>query len=409
MADTGMREHTETVEITGHIIDSLVLPKILDEIIDSEADYEVLDFRIGRSHQDHSFARIQVWARDSQALDRLLKRLQRHGAVPFEQRDAELTAADMDGAFPEGFYSTTNLPTEVRTEGEWITVENTEMDCGIVVHGGRARTLPMIEVERGQMIVTGQSGIKVMPLQKPRGRSLFGFMGSAVSSEKPKELQVDRIAEQMRRVRESGEKLLWVVGPAVIHTGSGANLAALVRHGWVDVLFSGNGFAAHDLESNLFGTSLGVYLHEGTPAEGGHEHHLRTINAVRRAGGIAAAVEKEIVTEGVMYELVKKGLPFVLAGSVRDDGPLPDTIIDMVEAQRRMRELVGDLGMAIIVASMLHGIATGNILPATIPLVCVDIDPSTVTKLLDRGSTQSLGLVTDVGLFVKELADILTV
>lgn len=402
-----MRQHTETVEIRGHIIDSRILPKILDEIIELGGDYEVVDFQIGKTHGDPSFARIRLWASDDQALEQMLRRLQRHGAVPADVADAVLVAADIDGAFPEGFYSTTNLSTEVRVDGRWIPVAGAEMDCGIAVENGRARTIPMLDVRKGQMIVTGRSGIRVKPLEKPRGAGAFEFMSSAVSSEKPKELQVGRIAAEMRRVRSNGGKLVWVVGPALVHTGAGPALAALVEHGWVDVLFTGNGFAAHDIESNLFGTSLGVDLHAGTSDQAGHEHHLRAINTVRRAGSIHEAVEQGIVTGGVMYQLVRKEIPFVLGGSVRDDGPLPDTITEVMEAQRRMRSLVGDAGMAIIVASMLHGIATGNILPATIPLVCVDIDPSTVTKLLDRGSIQSLGLVTDVGLFVKELAEIL--
>lgn len=403
-----MHDNTEIVEIRGHIIDSLILPRILDEIVEIGADYNVLDFQIGKTHEDPSFARIQVWTSDPETLERLLGRLQKHGATPSEAGEAVLVAAEMDGAFPEDFYSTTNLPTEVRIHGTWIPVENTEMDCGVLVENGRAKTIPMIEVRKGQMIVTGGTGVKVNPLEKPRGRKAFEFMGSQVSSEKPKELLVDRIADQMRKVRSEGGKILWVVGPAVIHTGSGPDLVDLVRNGWANVLFAGNGFAAHDIESNLFGTSLGVFLHEGTSAEAGHEHHLRAINAMRRAGSISAAVDSGLITGGVMYELVKRNLPFVLAGSVRDDGPLPDTIPDVMQAQRRMRELIHGVGMTIIVSSMLHGIATGNLLPATIPLVCVDIDPSAVTKLLDRGSTQSLGVVTDVGLFVKELARLLS-
>lgn len=402
-----MRNHTETVEIRGHIIDSLILPKILDEVVEAGADFEVLEFQIGKGHQDPSFARIQVWTADPPSLERLLKQLQRHGAQPVETQDAGLIAADIDGTFPDGFYSTTNLPTEVRVGGRWIPVTNTEMDCGLLVESESARTIPMADVRKGQMIVTGHAGIKVTPLEKPRGRRAFEFMGSAVSSEKPKKLLVDRVADQMRRVRDEGAKILWVVGPAVIHTGSGPDLARLTEQGWVDILFAGNGFAAHDIESNLFGTSLGVYLHEGTSAEAGHEHHLRAINTIRRVGSISTAVEKGVLTGGVMFQLAKMGLPFVLGGSVRDDGPLPDTITDVLETQGRMREVIDGVGMAVVVASMLHGIATGNILPATVSLVCVDIDPSTVTKLLDRGSTQSLGVVTDVGLFVKRLADVL--
>jgi lysine-ketoglutarate reductase/saccharopine dehydrogenase-like protein (TIGR00300 family) len=399
--------HTETVEIKGHIIDSLILPKILDEIVASGAEYEVLTFEIGKTHQDPSFARIQVWAPDEQSLQKLLRRLHRDGADPVDLGEAVLKPADMDGAFPEGFYSTTNLPTQVRVGDRWISVENPEMDCGIVVEDERAFTLPMSDVRKGQMVVTGHSGLKVTPLERPRGKQIFEFMASEISSEKPKEMQIELVAGLMRTVRESDRKLLWVLGPAVIHTGSGPALSSLVAGGWVDILFAGNGFAVHDIEAAMFGTSLGINLDQGTPAEAGHEHHIRAINAVRRAGSIAAAVERGILTKGVMYELVRHRVPFVLGGSVRDDGPLPETLTDVVEAQQQMRALIDAVGLGIIVASMLHGIATGNILPAAVPIVCVDINPATVTKLLDRGSTQSVGLVTDVGLFIKELTRML--
>jgi lysine-ketoglutarate reductase/saccharopine dehydrogenase-like protein (TIGR00300 family) len=265
----------------------------------------------------------------------------------------------------------------------------------------------MADVRKGQMVVTGHSGLKVSPLERPRGKQIFEFMASDISSEKPKEIQIELVAGLMRSVRESGRKLLWVVGPAVIHTGSGPALSSLVAGGWVDLLFAGNGFAAHDIEAAMFGTSLGVNLKLGTPAESGHEHHIRAINSVRRAGSIAAAAEGGILTQGVMYELVRHRVPFVLGGSVRDDGPLPETVTDTIEAQQKMRALLGGIGLGVIIASMLHGIATGNILPASVPIVCVDINQATVTKLLDRGSIQSVGLVTDVGLFVKELAHLM--
>jgi lysine-ketoglutarate reductase/saccharopine dehydrogenase-like protein (TIGR00300 family) len=395
--------HTETVEIKGHIIDSLILPKILDEIVASGAEYEVLTFEIGKTHQDPSFARIQVWAPDEESLQKLLRRLHRDGADPVDLGEAVLKPSDMDGAFPESFYSTTNLPTQVRVGDRWIPVANPEMDCGIVVEGDRAFTLPMADVRTGQMVVTGHSGLKVSPLERPRGKQIFEFMASDISSEKPKEIQIELVAGLMHAVRQSDRKLLWVVGPAVVHTGSGPALSSLVAGGWVDVLFAGNGFAAHDIEAAMFGTSLGINLELGTPAESGHEHHIRAINSVRRAGSIAAAVERGILSQGVMYELIRERVPFVLGGSVRDDGPLPETVTDVIEAQRQMRALTPDVGLGIIVSSMLHGIATGNILPASVPIVCVDINPATVTKLLDRGSIQSVGLVTDVGLFVKEL------
>jgi lysine-ketoglutarate reductase/saccharopine dehydrogenase-like protein (TIGR00300 family) len=407
MSATASRGKSEIVEITGHIIDSLILPRILDEIVDFGAEYEVLEFNIGKTHDDPSFARIQVWAGDDASLDELLGRLQRHGAAPAEVGQARLEPADLDGAFPPNFYSTTNLPTQVRVKGRWLPVERPEMDCGIVIEDGRAFTLPMSEVQKGQMVVIGHSGIKVSPLERPREQALFEFMASDISSEKPKELQIEKVAEQIRRVREAGRKILWVLGPAVIHTGSAPDLARLVRHGWVNVLFAGNGFAAHDIESNLFGTSLGINLREGSAVEAGHEHHLRAINAVRRAGSIRAAVEEGLIRGGVMFELVKAGVPFVLGGSVRDDGPLPDTVTDVMQAQRLMREGIDGVGLALMVASMLHGIAAGNILPAEVQIVCVDINPATVTKLLDRGSIQSTGLVTDVGLFIKEMAGLL--
>lgn len=403
-----MDVHTETVEIEGHIIDSLLLPKVLDELIEAGADYEIVEFRIGKSHEDPSHARIKVWAPDEGTLDLALRRVHPFGAAPVDAEDARLDPADRDGAFPDGFYSTTNLPTQLRIAGRWVEVENPEMDCGIVVEDGRAESVPMADVREGQMVVVGRSGIRITPLERPRGRGHdFEFMASSVSAEKPKELQIVRVANEMRRVRADGRRILWVVGPAVIHTGSGADLSALVAAGWVNVLFAGNGFAAHDVEAAIFGTSLGVYLEEGTSAERGHEHHIRAINAVRRSGSIAAAVEDGTITGGVMYHLVNHRVPFVLGGSVRDDGPLPDTVTDVIEAQRQMRSLIPGVGLALFVASMLHGIAAGNLLPASVPIVCVDINPATVTKLLDRGSTQSAGLVTDVGLFVKELRNLL--
>ena len=402
-----VERHSDTVEITGHIIDSLILPKILDEIVDAGAEYEVLEFSIGKTHTDPSYARIQLWASSEEILEELVGRLNRHGASAVQTGEATLVAADMDGAFPPDFYSTTNLSTQVRIDGRWISVENPEMDCGIVVEDGRAFTIPMSDVVKGQMIVTGHPGIKVNPLERPREQGLFEFMASDVSAEKPKELQVERVADQIRRVREAGRKILWVVGPALIHTGSGPELSRLVEGGWVDVLFAGNGFATHDIESNLYGTSLGIHLHEGAPVEAGHEHHIRAINAIRRAGSIKAAVEQGLVKGGVMHSLVRNDIPYVLGGSVRDDGPLPDTITDVIDAQRQMRAHVKDVGIAVMVASMLHGIATGNILPGAAQIVCVDINPATVTKLADRGSMQSVGLVTDVGLFVKELAALL--
>lgn len=394
---------TETVEIRGHIIDSLILPKILDTIVEAGAEYRILQFDIGHTHEDPSYARIEITAPDD-VLSRVVRGVGGLGARSPDQRDVGLVAADMDGAFPEGFYSTTSLQTSVRVAGRWIPVETPEMDCGVVVRDGSARTIPMSEVRRGDSIVCGHEGVRVAPLERPRGQHLFGFMSSEVSSEKPQGLMVQRLAELMRTVRDGGRKILWVLGPAVVHTGSREAFCSLVGAGWVDAVFAGNAIATHDSEAAIYGTSLGVSLTEGAPAEHGHEHHLRAINAVRRAGSFEAAVRAGILRDGIMHALVTHGVDYVLGGSVRDDGPMPEVVTDVLEAQRAMRARVPGVGLAIMVATMLHSIATGNLLPASVPIVCVDINPATVTKLMDRGSIQSTGMVTDVGLFLRQLA-----
>jgi lysine-ketoglutarate reductase/saccharopine dehydrogenase-like protein (TIGR00300 family) len=403
---------TENLTLEGHIIDSLTLPKVLDEIIELGAVYEIIDLQIGVKHEDPSFARIKVTSATEDELTRLIDRLRHHGANPETVEDATLLEADADGALPPGFYSTTNLETEVRVNGRWIRVDHPEMDCGIVIEGERARTLPMGDVKNGMTIVMGGLGIRVLPLEKPRagGRQLFEFMASEVSSEKPKALLVERVAAQMTDVRRRGRRILWVAGPAIVHTGSGPDLCTLIRAGYVNAFFSGNGLAAHDIESNMFGTSLGVHLSEGLPAEHGHEHHIRAINEIRRHGSFRAALDAGVFNDGIVYHLVTSGADYLFGGSVRDDGPLPEVVTDMEEVQRRLRALIwgkggGDLvGYCIVVGTMLHGIATGNCLPASVPLVCVDINQATVTKLMDRGSFQSLGIITDVGLFIRELA-----
>jgi lysine-ketoglutarate reductase/saccharopine dehydrogenase-like protein (TIGR00300 family) len=398
---------SEVVELEGHIIDSLILAKVMDVIVTSGADYRVLDVEIGRSNTDSSRARLEVIAESEAALATLLQELQVHGANPAQTADAELVSADRDGVFPPGFYATTNLPTSVRIEGHWMEVQNPEMDCGIVVGRGHtfARTVPMHRVQEGDFVVVGPEGVRVAPPERPRGSTPFEFMNSEVSSEKPKALLVAQVAARLRNAREQGRKIVAVPGPAVIHTGAAPALARMVRDGWIDVLFSGNGFATHDIESNVMGTSLGVSVREGGPTEGGHSNHLRVINEVRRYGSIAAAVKAGYVEGGVMFECIQRGVPFVLAGSLRDDGPLPDVYTNVVEAADAMRYLVPGIGVALMLASTLHAIATGNVLPAGVETFCVDINQAVVTKLADRGSHQALGIVTDVGLFIGQLAE----
>jgi lysine-ketoglutarate reductase/saccharopine dehydrogenase-like protein (TIGR00300 family) len=215
---------------------------------------------------------------------------------------------------------------------------------------------------------------------------------------------VRQVADGMREAKANGQKVLWVGGPGVVHTGAAPAMVALVDAGFVDVLFAGNALATHDIESALFGTSLGVDLAQGRGVEHGHEHHIRALNTIRKAGSIRQAVDSGVLTGGIMHALVTHDKEYVLVGSVRDDGPLPDVYTDVIDGQRAMRAKLTDVGFCLMVATMLHSVATGNILPASIPLVCVDINPATVTKLADRGSSQARGIVTDVGLFLEQLA-----
>jgi len=369
-------------------------------------DYRIDRLDVGRAHDDESYARLVVSAADDESLNRLLMRLQAHGVNQVDPGEALLREVQQDGVFPDDFYSTTNLETLVRLGSTWVPVEQPEMDCGLLVHGeARIRTVPVSDVKAGDRVVCGAGGVKVeLPQREPSSGDTFEFMGSAVSSEKPQSLLLRQIAQQMREVKADGGKVLWVGGPAVVHTGAAPAMVALVEAGYVDVLFAGNALATHDIEASLYGTSLGVDLAQGKGVEHGHEHHIRAINAIRKAGSIAAAVESGVLTSGVMHAMVRTGKRFVLVGSVRDDGPLPDVHTDVIVGQRAMRAELPGVGFAIMVATMLHSIATGNLLPASVPLVCVDINPATVTKLADRGSAQAVGIVTDIGLFLEGLA-----
>ncbi len=395
----------EDVELQGHIIDSLLLPKVLDEILTRGGSFTLKEMRIGQRQEDPSYVRIEVRADNTQLLEEILDAVLDHGAVPVVAKDCDYQIADMDAAFPENFYSTTNYRTQVRLGGEWVEVEDQEMDCGILLdlESKSARCLPMVHVRKGNPIVVGRQGLRVFPAETTARQHLFEFMGSSVSSEKPKGVTVREIAAAMRRTREAGEKILAVLGPAVVHTGSVAHICELIRRGYLQVLFAGNALATHDIEQSLFGTSLGVYLERGLPAEEGHEHHLRAINTIRRLGGIKSAVDKGVLRSGIMFECTKHHIPFVLAGSIRDDGPLPEVITDVLVAQDAMRDLIRGVGFCLMMATMLHSIATGNLLPAWVKVACVDINPATVTKLADRGSHQTVGVVTDAEPFLRAL------
>ncbi|HWA99364.1 MAG TPA: TIGR00300 family protein [Pirellulales bacterium] len=397
--------HVEDVEVQGHIIDSLILPKILDIITTAGGAFRIKRITIGQARQDPSYALVEVSAPRAELLVEILAQIHDHGAVPVSNEDARLVAADLPGAFPEAFYSTTNQRTRVRLAGKWIDVADQEMDCGIVVDRSTAsaRCVAMTDIKVGDPVVVGHMGVRVVPEERAVERQMFEFMASSVSTEKPKGVAIREIARELLRTHATGGKTLVVGGPAIVHTGSGEHLCELIRDGYIDRLFAGNALATHDIEQSLFGTSLGVRLDEGHAVEAGHEHHLRAINRIRRAGGIRRAVDTGLLTSGIMYECVKHGTEFLLAGSIRDDGPLPEVITDTLEAQRAMRAAIRDVTFCLMIATTLHSIAVGNLLPAWVRVVCVDINPSTVIKLNDRGSFQTIGLVTDVEPFLRAL------
>jgi lysine-ketoglutarate reductase/saccharopine dehydrogenase-like protein (TIGR00300 family) len=396
---------SEIVELKGHIIDSLTLPKILDEVMNLGGGFEILEIKVGQRRQDPSHARIKVCAPSKPELEVILARIRQQGGLPIQEKEAVLAMADRDGAFPEGFYCTTNLKTFVHYRGRWIEVENPEMDCGVVVDTKtyRATTVPMHRVKKGQLILMGHQGIRVIPQERSPEHNVFEFMASSVSSEKPKGVLIREIANQILEAKRRGGKVLWVAGPALVHTGAGEHLARMIQAGFVDVLFAGNALAAHDIEQALFGTSLGVSLERGMPTQEGHEHHVRAINLIRRLGGIRQAVQQGILKSGIMYHCVQQGVDFVLAGSIRDDGPLPDVITDIIQAQDEMRKRIPGVEVCLMIATALHSIATGNLLPARVKTICIDINPAVVTKLADRGSFQAIGLVTDVEPFLRAL------
>ncbi len=396
---------TEEIELRGHIIDSWVLPRVFDTIMDLGGAFEVLSIRVGKYKHESSYAHLRVGAPTPETLGAIVTQLQELGAALVGEEDVESRPAPKDGVLPPEFYSTTNLPTHLRIGGRWIPLVGTEMDLAIVLDRARgyAATRPMAQVRQGDDVVIGHEGIRVLPLERRRESEAFSFMNAAVSSERPKKLVIHEVAREIREIKARGGKILVVAGPAIVHSGAAPYLGELIRDGFVDVLFGGNAIAAHDVEAALFGTSLGVNLASGSLVEGGHRHHMRALNAIRLAGSLRAAVDQGVLTRGLMYEAVVKGITYVLAGSIRDDGPIPDVITDVLEAQDAMRQAIPGVEMALMIASMLHGIATGNLLPASVRTVAIDINPSVVTKLADRGSWQTIGLVTDAELFLREL------
>jgi lysine-ketoglutarate reductase/saccharopine dehydrogenase-like protein (TIGR00300 family) len=397
-------QHSAVVEAEGHLIDSQILNTIFDTVIERGGQFEVLHFEIGRTNDEFSRLRLKVSAPAAESLQRTLEELMPLGCRAVEEQDALLRSADRDGSVPDDFYSTTNLRTEVRVGGRWLPVARQRMDAVIVVDAQGPACRKLREVKDGDRVVCGLAGLRLAPQFRDRERGDFAFMSNEVSSERRVEASVTRIATMVRETKARGGRVIFVAGPVVIHTGGAPYFIDLIRRGYVDAILSGNALAVHDAEHALFGTSLGVDLEAGVPVQGGHRHHMRAINTINRAGGIRGAVESGVLTSGVMVECVRAGVDYILAGSIRDDGPLVDTVTDIIEAQDRYGEVLASAGMVIVLSTMLHGIGVGNMLPAWVPVVCVDINPAVVTKLADRGSAQTIGLVTDVGLFLHQLA-----
>jgi lysine-ketoglutarate reductase/saccharopine dehydrogenase-like protein (TIGR00300 family) len=399
---------SEVVEASGHLIDSGLLNGIFDTVIRHGGSFEVLRFSIGRTNAEPSVLSMRVSADTDQVLRELVEDLVPLGCNIAAAEDVVMRPADLDGCAPVDFYSTTNHETHVRHEGQWMTVENQRMDAAIVLAGGRAFCRKLRDLRKGDAVVCGVAGVRVVPTFQDRDRLGFAFMTNEISSERRVEAAVGRVADMMRAVKASGGRIAMVVGPVAVHTGGGPYLAELIRSGYVHVLLSGNALAVHDIEFAMFGTSLGVNLETGRAVEGGHHHHMRAINAIRRAGGIREAIHQGVLRSGIMFECLRQGVDYVLAGSIRDDGPLPDTTMNLIEAQDRYVTALKNVSLVLILASMLHGIGVGNMLPSSVRVICVDINPAVVTKLADRGSSQTVGIVTDTGLFLHQLAAHLT-
>ncbi len=395
---------TEIVEAEGHLIDSGNLQAILTTIVEHPAEYEILRLDVGRTNDSRSHLSLKLLAASDDSLQNLLAKLSVFGCYVKGTPDAIVREADMDGAAPEDFYSTTNHRTSVWLDGHWVVADDQRMDAALIIERGAITCRKLRDIRRGDLVVCGMQGIRVQPDLQSRDKPSFGFMSNEVSSERRVETTVARVADMMRRVREGGGRIAFVAGPVVVHTGGTDYFCDLVRLGYVQVLLSGNALAVHDIEVALSGTSLGIDLATGHPVEHGHRNHMRAINAVRRAGGIGRAVETGLLTRGIMHACHSHGVRYILAGSIRDDGPLPETMMDLAAAQDAYAAALAGVEVVVMLSSMLHSIGVGNMIPSWVKVICVDINPAVVTKLSDRGSTQTVGVVTDVGLFLHHLA-----
>ncbi|HJU43504.1 MAG TPA: TIGR00300 family protein [Vicinamibacterales bacterium] len=396
---------SETVEAEGHLIDTGNFQSILTTVVEHGSEYEILRFAIGRKNEEASHLTLKLTSATDDRLQDLLSKLSVFGCFVKGTPVVVLRAADMDGAAPEDFYSTTNHRTAVFLNGEWVTADDQRMDAALVIENGHVVCRKLRDIRKGDQVVCGMQGIRVSPDMQSRDKPTFGFMSNEVSSERRVETAVTRVAELMKRVKAAGGKIAFVAGPVVVHTGGSQYFCDLIRLGYMNVLLSGNALAVHDIEVALSGTSLGIDLSSGHPVEHGHRNHMRAINVIRRAGGIGRAVKTGVLTSGIMHACHVHGVKYILAGSIRDDGPLPETLMDLVAAQDAYTNALADVEVVVMLSSMLHSIGVGNMLPSWVKVICVDINPAVVTKLSDRGSTQTIGVVTDVGLFLHQLAE----
>ena len=396
-----MSKFSREIEVRGHLIDSLILTKIFDGVMDLGGEFEVKKIQIGKKKKDESYVKILVIGNNQKHLDRILQLVYREGATAKIQKDVTLKPASKNFVMPDNFYSTTNNNTQIFLKGKWIEVDNMMMDKCIVVKGNKAKCVPILDVKKGDKIIVGEEGLRITPPKRPReGMNVFQFMGGSSSSERPTQHIAKKVAEDIYKTRKSGGKIVFVGGPAIIHTGAADSVSTLIKLGYINAILAGNALAVHDIENATLGTSLGMNIHDGTLAVRGYRNHMQTINSVFKAGSISKMVQSKKLTKGIMYECVKKNIPFVLAGSIRDDGPLPDVITDITVAQKKYKEVLKNANMVIMASTMLHSIATGNMLPADVKIIIVDINQPTVTKLMDRGTWQALGIVSDVGAFL---------
>ncbi|HET9417698.1 MAG TPA: TIGR00300 family protein [Chthoniobacterales bacterium] len=398
---------SETIELRGHIIDSLILPKVLDQILTRGATFKIAEIKIGQNRSDQSFARIEVSAKERDGLDELVLRLRQHGAQVVERANVQLASAPADGVFPDDFYVTTNQQTFVRVDDQQIEVQPAMSDSAIAVDrkAHTARAMKFFDVRQGDEIVVGQQGVRVVPLQRATSHTdVFQFINTSVAADEPKSAVIRELARELVRAREAGGHIALVAGPALVLTGAGEHLQRLIERGYIDRLFAGNAFAVADIERALFGTSLGTRL-DSAIAGAGHENHLRAINTIRRCGGLAAAVEKKILTSGIMHACVQRKIDIVLTGSIRDQGPIPGVVTDVVEAQKIMRDKLVDVTHVLLMGTVQHALAIAAMLAPTVKTICVDINEPAVARIIERQPFQTVGLVTDLEPFLRELAD----